>query len=594
MKTTITLILITCLLLTQPLISQITPKATKTIQLSPNSKNPKIQQTTAQTIQQKQTLINSFKINGKPSPMKNPKGNFTISNKTERNGRVIEVLPYNGSTLGVSEQRDRAQNQPPSDGRVCTTQQVALTAGFNELTIMDPSAAEIWPGRIINISTMDEGTYQSFTDFTSRNDLKIMMVSAGTSQGNVLRTITGSNITQGSVTNEVNDIKNSFGNNDFGSDTWMFEQIEYSSMEQFALQAGLGVTAVPINLDIRASGGVSSGAEKNKVVIKFLRKAYDIKVDNDLADVVQASNLSNNAGIVAIVSYGSFGIIEIESDSSYSTISATLNAAFQADPTTAIDTHMSLSQKNTMRNFSIKGIFKGVAGNQSIQNNLSLDALRRMLSGGIANFTATTPVVPISFVIKSLKTGETMMLRTTMSYPKIECTILPEAPADLKVRLKMVAFTCPKVNDGFSDDEDIYGEITVTCNEPSKSKIVWDKSVSQNVKVKKSERPNEDGAYSLNGRADDFLFTMKTDATSLANNSIKVKVKLCDEEWEKCVAYETRSIIIKHKDIFQAIKSRHNFTGNDNWDSAQKKFKLITNETKNTNKIILWFDVIED
>ncbi len=572
-------------------IKPVTTKPVANLTLQKRFLNPKIQPQSAQAAQKRGDILNSLKFNGKIVNNKIallPKPN---ENKTVRNGRTVEVVPNDGN-LGVVE-TNGSQSSTTQDGSICTIQQVTLTAGFNELNIMEPSAAEIWPGRIISISSMDEGAYQTFNTYTSRKDLKIALVSAGTSQASIMRTIPSSNVTQGSVIDQVNSIKNSFGTNSFGSQGWMFDDIRYTNMEQFSIEAGLGVSVAAINLDVRASSSVSSGVKKNKIVLKFLRDAFTIKVDNDLSDVVVADNLSNNAGIIATVTYGSFGIVEIESDSSFSSIEATLNAAFQADPTTAIDANMTLEQKKTMSSLSIRGIFKGIDGNQNLRNNLSLDGVRRILTNDVSNFSATTPVVPIAFGIKSLKTGETMMLRTTMTYPRRDCVPLPEKPADIKVRIKMIAFTCPEVNDGpFSNDEDIYGKITITNG--TQVRDVWDKGMSNNVKVKNSTVPTDAGAYSLNGRATDFTFTMPTDAASLSRNEITVKVQLYDEEWGKGVPYEVRTIKIKHKDIFAALKSPNTFQGNIDWDSGTSMFKITTNEKNNTNKIVTWFDVYED
>ncbi|GEM_PF-3558110 len=551
--------------------------------------NPKIQPLSTQGSINRQNILNTLTFKGKPQKGAGllPKVNDF---KTTRNGRTTEVVPNDGN-LGITETAGEKTTEKEGS-EDCTTELVTLTAGFNELNLLDPSAAEIWPGRIINIATMDEGSYQSFIDYTRRNDLRIALIAAGASQSGITKTIPGNSVSQGVVVDSVNRIKNTFGTNSFGSQGWMFEDIRYTSMEQFSIEAGLGVAAAAIKLDVRASSSIRNGATKNKIVLKFLREAFVVKVDNDLNEVVVTNNISNNAGIIATVTYGSFGIIEIESDSSFSAIEATLNAAFQAAPGTAINAGMTLAQRQTMTSMSIKGIFKGVDGNQSLRNNLSLDGVRSILTNEVPNFSATTPVVPIAFGIKSLKTGETMMLRSTLSYPRKNCIPIPPTSPDLKVRIKMIAFTCPSVNDGVSSDEDIFGKITVTNG--SKKQDVWDKDIKKNVKVKNSADPSKDGAYSLNGRATDFVFTMKTDVESLSRNEISVRVELYDEEWEKGVPYEIRTIKIKHKDIFSILKAPTVTPTNIDWDASNRMFKIVTNEVRNTNKIVTWFNVYED
>ncbi|MBL7998019.1 MAG: thiol-activated cytolysin family protein [Candidatus Kapabacteria bacterium] len=523
--------------------------------------------------------------------------NVPAANRTTRNGRTVEVVPFDGSASGAKETPNGQPTTTEGNGSLCQSIPVTLTAGFSELNVLDPNSVEIWTGRIIRISSIDEGAYSDFRDNNNavlpRKPMAVAIVAAGTSERTVRETLQPNLITQGGVIDAVNNRKNQFGRSDFGSDTWLYEMYDYSSMEQFALEAGLGITAVPINLDVRASAGFSSSVKKNKVVLKFFRKAYDVRIDTDINELLQTATTSNDAGVIASVGYGSWGIVEIESDSSLTDIQAALDASFQVDPTTSVNARLNSQMKNVIASFSIRAIFKGVSGNQSVMNVRSVDDLRRVLSNNAEQYSATTPVVPVSFVVKSLANGETMMLRTTMTYTKRDCVPLPEKPKDMKIKVKMVAFTCPKVNDGLTDDEDIYGKIRVDATGSGNApKFVWDKGIRSLVRVKKSAVPSEGGAYSLNGVADEYGFTMPTDEQSLSNGELWVTLDINDEEWGNPVPYEERIAKLKFKDLFQSIKSsqfRH-----DNFDAGQKLFFIETNEKGNTNKIKLWFRVVED
>lgn len=562
--------------------------------------NPKIQpliNSGRQLMVQKN--LNSFAFKGsKISNFSNVNKSSTVNPeyRTVRNGRIIEVKPNDGN-LGINSS-EGSSNSTREEGLICNTQNVTLSAGFNELNLLDVTTPEIWPGKIINIATMDEGSFETFTNYSKRNDLKITLVNAGTSSNSVSRIVNANNIIQGTVIDAINNIKNNYGTNSFGSQSWLFELIEYNSLQQFSIAAGLGVAVQSINLDIRANSSISSGVKKNKVIIKFLRDAYTVKVDNDLSNVVEQENISVNAGIIASVNYGSFGIIEIESDSSFSAIESTLNAAFQVDPSTSVSANMNLEQKNTLANLSIKGIFKGIDGNQDIRNNLTLDGIRRIITNDLPDVKSTTPVVPISFSIKSLKTGETMMIRTTLTFSRKECIPLPASPQ--KVRVKMIGLTCPKVNDGFSGEEDIFGSITVST--VNQKKVVWNVTKSRNVKVGLSSAPpgsanGSELSYSLSGSAKDFDFLLSP-LDSLDHKDLSVKVEFFDEEWggprDGSYPYEIRTIKIKYSDIMQIIKQRQNFNKPEllEWDTTHKMFKLTTNEIGNTNKIILWFNVL--
>lgn len=599
LKFSLMVILMIILITPYQVISQIKkPVLTKkSTQLATGIKFTKMSKT---SLQLRQAYINALKYKGITTGSIG--STVPAQNRTVRDGRTTEVLPYDGTATGVGEpQLGTSTTDQSGGGVICNSVPVTLKAGFNELNLLDPNAVEIWPGRFIKISSIDDGAYTDFSEFTSRKDMRLAIIAAGTSQSSTTANVVGSQISQGNVNNALNSIKNSFGPNDFGSTGWDFEQIEYFNREQFALSAGLGITAVPIQLDIRSNASFNTGVKKNKIVLKFSRTAYHAKVDNpNFSELVEASNLSNDAGVIVSVAYGSFAIVEIESDSSFSKMNAALNATFQADPSATVTTNLSVDIQNTISNFSIKGIFRGISGNQSIQTITNINNLKSILSNNASTFTATTPVVPIAFIIKSLKTAETMMLRTTMTFTKRECTALPDAPKDIRVKVRMKAFTCPRVNDGLTNEEDIYGTLEVSSgptNRRENVKEVWDKGVNSHVKVKQSTTPSAEGAYSLANRASDYVFTMKTDETSLRNNELWVKASLCDEEWGKCVPYETRTVKIKYRDVLQAIKDKNvaNSTSSiDSYDQAQKLFKFDTVERGNTNKIVIWFEVVED
>jgi hypothetical protein len=537
------------------------------------------------------TVLTTYKFNGKILPVVVKSGIKSLSErKTVRDGVTREVVPFDGSALGSRENNIGSPGSETGSNVICNVQQVSLTAGFNELNMLDPTAVEIWPGRIIKISSIDDGSYTSFTGFNSRNDMKIAVIAAGTAQTLVDRTVPGSGISQASVINAVNSVKNNFGRNDFGSDSWMFESFNCFSSSQFLIEAGAGITATPINLDIRANSSLSTSEKKNKIVIKFMREAYDVKVDSDLGQIVNADNLAEDAGIIASVSYGQFGIIEIQSDSSLTTMDAALNFAFNADPTVNISGSLRTKLNNTIASFSIKGIFKGVQDNATIKTLPNINELKNMLLGN-GSISATTPVIPLSFVVKSLKDGSTMMLKSSMSYAKRECTVLPPA-SNTKLKVKLIALTVPQVNDGFSDDEDIYGSIKFQSNafvSGGIEKTAWSKGKTNNVKVKNSTTPADPGAYNMAGDATDAEIISSNDLAVMRDKYLTVKVDIKDDEINN-PSYGVKSLKIPFTDLVQSLTAT-NTTTLDNFDAGARAFFVEVVEVGNSNKVRVWFKV---
>lgn len=510
--------------------------------------------------------------------------------KTVRDGVTKEVLPYDGSNNGATETEGNV-NTTTQNNTICQSQNVTLSAGFNELTLLDPNGIEIWPGRIIKISSIDDGSYTSFTDYTKRKDLNIALIASGTSARTVVATIpAASGITQGKVIDARDRIKNQFGSNDFGSNQWMFDYYNYYNTNQLLIEAGAGVNITPANFELRANAGFNTAVKKNKIIIKFARQAFDVKVDNDLSNLVEATNLSDDAGVIANVTYGSLGIIEIESDSSLTDMNAALDFSFNVDPSVAISGNLRTQLNNTIASMSIKGIFKGVSGNSEIVPFPSINDLKNMLIGS-GPITATTPVVPLSFIVKSLKDGSTMMLKSTMSYNKRECTVIPPN-GETKLKIKLLALTVPSVNDGLSSDEDIFGNIKMKVNLEGQNSFTtkWSKSRANNVKVQSSTLPTSPGAYSLVGDASNFSFTIKNDVSLINRTKLSVKVDLMDDElWD--VFYQDRTFEFPVADLIKSIGASPT-DSIENFDSTNAKaFYMDVVEVGNTNKVRVWFKV---
>jgi hypothetical protein len=511
---------------------------------------------------------------------------------TTSDGVTRTVLPLDGSTQGVSQQLGASQNTQDA-ATVCQSQTVTLSAGFSELNLLDPGGIEFWPGRLIHISSIDDGSYTSFAGFESRNPLSIALIGSGAATNNVTRSIpsTGSGITQGTVTNAINTIKNNFGSNDFGSVGWDFDLVEFSSTNQFMLEVGAGVQIAPVNLETRARAGFDTRQFKNKIVLRFVREAFTVKVDSPLDQLVNAATLSDDAGVISSVKFGQFGIVEIESDSSLVAMQAALDFKFNVDPTVAVTGDVATRLENTANSFSIKAIFRGISGNENIPSAPTINDLKRILSGG-RPFTATTPVVPIAFTVNSIKTGQMMMLKSRMSYVKRECTVVP-ASENFRLVIQPIAITSPRINDGLSDDEDVFGKIRIRIEKtPGTGNFneVWSKAMDRNVKVKQSVSPSADGAYSLVGDAQNYSFHAQAAGVDM-NDKLAINIRLSDEEFiGGPYPYGEKTLMIPVSDLIRSL-SADGTTSIDNFDNTNKAFFIDVVENNNTNKLRVWFKV---
>ena len=186
-----------------------------------------------------------------------------------------------------------------------------------------------------------------------------------------------------------------------------------------------------------------------------------------------------------------------------------------------------------------------------------------------------------------------MMLRSTLSYMKEDCPP-PVSPTELvKLKIKMLALTCPEVNDGVTNDEDIYGTIKIGVNDNSKVNV-WSKNVDNNVKVKESQIPSDPGAYSMTGVATNFDVECLAKPELMLSKNIKMEIKLTDEEcFNRCnKSYETKNLVIPFNDLLKSTTATEG-TVIDNFNNAQgiRAFYVDVVENGNSNKIRVWFKV---
>jgi hypothetical protein len=179
----------------------------------------------------------------------------------------------------------------------------------------------------------------------------------------------------------------------------------------------------------------------------------------------------------------------------------------------------------------------------------------------------------------------------------------------------LLGISCPRVNDGISNDEDVYGKIFIYSSYDYNGSIselaqnvAWVRDIQNNVKVKFSIGPDQAGAYTFRGSNTDRWFiqnnqlvkrnvpadvvglSLKMDPNSRSKGKLIVGMKLCDEEFNRCRGYETRVIDISFADILKYLENKSTFKHID-FDPHYKLFKLETREKGQSNSLVFWFDI---
>jgi hypothetical protein len=184
-----------------------------------------------------------------------------------------------------------------------------------------------------------------------------------------------------------------------------------------------------------------------------------------------------------------------------------------------------------------------------------------------------------------------------------------------EIKVRLLGISCPNVNDGFSNDEDVYGRIYVYSSYDFNGSlsllhqgIAWIRDMNSNVKVKNSLGPDQIGAYKFRGSnsdrwyiennqlvkrnvpADTVRMSLKMDLASRRKGRVVVGLDLCDEEFNKCRSYERRTIALSFDDVLKYLDNKSTFKHID-FDLHYKLFKLETREVGQNNSLVLWFDI---
>ncbi|MBK9729523.1 MAG: thiol-activated cytolysin family protein [Saprospiraceae bacterium] len=509
---------------------------------------------------------------------------LTQSKYTKRIGTLTRtVLPDDG----ISEQISRTDGESINDREdnvICTVTPMFLEAGFNEANILNPDGVEFWPGRLIDISSIDDGSYTNFTDFTSRNNISISLNAAGTSANNINETIQGTDITRGNVVNAINRIKRNWGPNNFGSLDIGSEEIRAYEINQFFLEAKAGVMIPGMALNISATASTSNIRTKNTIVYKLFRAAYTVGIDSDISTITNLNpeDVSEDGGIVSAVKYGSFALIEVTSELTHDSINALMSAAFSVGGTT-IEAGLESRLNHMISSSSVKILLRGVSENFQT-NAATIEDFKKVLFGIKEEFSATSPVVPIAFVIRSLKSGQIMKLKTTMTFNKRDCTIIPP-DADISMTLQVIGIAVLEAE--VESSLDIFGKINFDTDIPNTDYVtVWEKKRHQAVEIAEGVGAR----YDAKGSSKRFKIKFKASTNYLSTKSLIIGIHLKDRDGSVDDGFSHERFYLPLSSLYKPKSDRYS---EPNYEHIGPGFAFTVQEANGTQKLVIYVDRVD-
>jgi len=219
---------------------------------------------------------------------------------------------------------------------ITTTQKFKASAAFDQQILLNPSTDVIYPGSVLLGHTISSGTYQEVTKGTKRpitisydlTNIKTANGQAGKVTGSIIPSLSNYRTLHSKITNQ---------NLGKISTTYSFEATEVYTESDFGVKFnfGVGFNSGIVETNIKSGFEFSKGSKKRKYMVKFMETFYTVDVDQGNGTFLYDSfNIQDFKGYrpvyVSSIAYGRLAYLTIESDQSWNSIKANLEAEVDA------------------------------------------------------------------------------------------------------------------------------------------------------------------------------------------------------------------------------------------------------------------------
>lgn len=570
------------------------------------------------------------KIKNPPFKPYTPKGRFKAvdatflknlnklkSTKTKNIGQLyrdFELVDISSENQVTNQsQTNKKSNQKDGDW-LCDTKTVSLEGSSTVLNIFNPNTELIYPGKITTLESIIDGSYTSPPNINSlRNNFNIGLNSSSVSNGNNLTTLINAQ-NKGDAENliAVKSAKDQIVTNSFSEKVKFggspsFESSSIYSKSEFAVSAGLGVNVDAISLKVNASFGNRNSTEKNRIVSKYINHAYTMSLVSDYNTLLNIDNVPDNYCVVSDVLYGQIGYLEIESNDKIDSMFVKIDAAAGYGGVSG-NSNFNLDDYMKEKQYSIKGKIYGGRGNFSLNNDIAgIEQLRLMVQGTDQQFKATDPVVPISYVLRNIKTGKIVKVITSTSYNINDCQYIPPPdPNEKEISASITPYKIVvKKADDIGGDLEIYGQIDMDDDiKETYHTDSWTKSVNKFIKVWQAETPQnlsptDNNSYAFTGITPRIIKYKKSDMTGKKlriRAILKENNNLFDDDKNESASmnYGDNNVYVKITDIDKAINGDKNSIDNSIFDITSINPTLIYQDissSRNQTKFRIYYKV---
>jgi thiol-activated cytolysin len=388
--------------------------------------------------------------------------NSSLSVQVSRSGQGSE------SPVGASTEEAKGEY-------VCRVQKKQVTEVFSTNLLLDPTTDVIWPGSIVDGSSIASGQYRPITDKRAPLTFSISLENIA---GSALKTV------QTPTLSSVRDAANELRRQNMQGATLaniVYEKEEIRSEEQ--LKLALGAHYNDGMQKISGSFDFSSSSVANKILVKYIQKYYTIDIDPPARPqdfFASPRTITADDMYVASVTYGRMLLFTFESTEDITKLKAAVDYAYGQ----TAGGNFSGEYKNILNRTKTNVLVIGGSAEDGVKVITNgVDGINQYITNG-ANYSPNSPGAPLSYKLRYVSDNAIGNVIMSTTFYERNCQ---KTTGTFKA--KIVKLKCMAVDDPGSNEE-FYGKITVIAYEGEGREIgrqvVWNVAEKNHVSLRKN------------------------------------------------------------------------------------------------------------
>jgi thiol-activated cytolysin len=347
------------------------------------------------------------------------------------------VIESGGDFEPVTINEEVTSSEPSTEiieGEVwnCTTttyDALAAGGGNSGFPLFNPNASVIYPGSLIQGNSLRQATPNIIAVGRAGGT-----VSYDLNNGNLASFFEVDNVRKSSIQNAMNQIIANSPPDLPANFTFKYEQVQ----SEQALALELGIDYEGAFTEVSGDFGFSSNTSYNRYLVELRQSFYTMSFDiptNDAgiyapdvspSDLAQFVGPGNPAAFISDVTYGRIYYMLIESSSSYTEMDAAITASFQG-VTNSASADIDASYMSDLEELNIRVMAFGGEATSTLLTIGETDLSQ--LVNLLAESTTISTGLPISYVVRSVKSKQIVSVQLATQYDVTECSPATQSSA---------------------------------------------------------------------------------------------------------------------------------------------------------------------